>query len=89
DESNHDPLTNKEIKSQRSFLAHSMTMLNLLESAKDGYHRKTTDDELAMVNAAAAWHLADMEAWLFVRAWEARERQERRAWQEGDSEGGQ
>ncbi|KAL8700376.1 MAG: hypothetical protein Q9201_005478 [Fulgogasparrea decipioides] len=79
DGSNHDPLTKEEVKSQRSFLAHSKTILGLPESGGDGYHRKTTDDELSMVNAAGAWHLADMEAWMFVRAWESREREERRA----------
>lgn len=90
-------LGDKELEHQRTLLAHSKSVLNLDSSSKIGIgrwkgRRRTSSkegkdddmDEERVKMAAEAWHLADTEAWRFVRAWGARGREERREWEGGE-----
>lgn len=45
-----------------------------------GVDGAVTEDRIR--EAVEAWHLADTEAWRFVRAWGARGRLERRRWED-------
>ncbi|KAL8997041.1 MAG: hypothetical protein Q9169_003582 [Polycauliona sp. 2 TL-2023] len=84
-------LGDKELNHQRTLLAHSKSVLHLegpknRKRAKKG--KKNADDEEGSAErvrlAVEAWHLADTEAWRFVRAWGARGREERREWEGGE-----
>ncbi len=87
-------LGDKEIEHQRTLLAHAKSVLNSGSSSKGelgkwkGRRRASrmendvSADRVRM--AAEAWHLADTEAWKFVRAWGARAREERREWEGGE-----
>ncbi|KAL8736458.1 MAG: hypothetical protein Q9166_000250 [cf. Caloplaca sp. 2 TL-2023] len=87
-------LGDKELEHQRTLLAHSKDVLQLTPSSgKFGKWkgrskrraRKGEDVSEERVRLAAeAWHLADTEAWRFVRAWGARRREERRQWEAGE-----
>ncbi|KAL8768336.1 MAG: hypothetical protein Q9209_005370 [Squamulea sp. 1 TL-2023] len=91
---NKDSVGNKELDLQRTLLAHSKSVLNLNSESNGksgrwkGRRRASSKDEDVSDErvrlAAEAWHLADMEAWRFVRAWGARGREERREWEGGD-----
>lgn len=59
----------------------------LLKRAKTvvGIAGKTSQKDLALRNAIEAWNLADTEAWKFARSFLARERVERRKFEEEES----
>lgn len=81
-----------EIALQRERLAHAVSLLALGKGAKTGRWMGRKRDESKngrgviteerIRDAVEAWHLADTEAWRFVRAWGARGRLERRRWEE-------
>ncbi len=89
-------LGNKELEHQRTLLAHAKSVLDLDAGSKSGIgsrwkeRRRTSskaDDDVSEERvrmAAEAWHLADAEAWRFVRAWGARGREERGEWEGGE-----
>ncbi|KAL8800480.1 MAG: hypothetical protein Q9182_005152 [Xanthomendoza sp. 2 TL-2023] len=93
EDNSKDSLGDKELAHQRSLLAHSQSVLSLTSASP--HHQRTKrkgnrrvkegdDDDVSdeRVKAAVeAWHLADTEAWRFVRAWRARGREERRRWE--------
>ncbi|CAN8103272.1 unnamed protein product [Discula destructiva] len=60
----------------------------LLERAKTvvGFVGSTSKDDLKMRNAIEAWNLADTEAWKFARSFLARERVERKKFEEEESQ---
>ncbi|KAL8856330.1 MAG: hypothetical protein Q9178_007021 [Gyalolechia marmorata] len=84
-------LGDKEIEHQRTLLAHAKSVLNSGSSSEGGLGKgkgrrrasKVKNDVSAdrVRMAAEAWHLADTEAWNFVRALGARGREERREWE--------
>ncbi|KAL9041080.1 MAG: hypothetical protein Q9180_001513 [Flavoplaca navasiana] len=88
-------LSDREIEHQRTIFTHSKSVVNpdsISESrlgkwTGTGRRRRKGDDDEASEQrvkmAAEAWHLADMEAWRFTRAWNARGRDERREWEGG------
>lgn len=59
----------------------------LLKRAKvvAGFAGATTQDDLKLRNAIEAWNLADAEAWKFARSFLARERVERKQFEEEES----
>ncbi|KAL8808655.1 MAG: hypothetical protein Q9200_004159 [Gallowayella weberi] len=92
DDDKKDSLGEKELAHQRSLLAHSQSVLSLTSASQDHRRAKRKGSRRTMregddvsderVRAAVeAWHLADTEAWRFVRAWRARGREERRRWE--------
>ncbi|KAL8761170.1 MAG: hypothetical protein Q9184_002682 [Pyrenodesmia sp. 2 TL-2023] len=88
----NDSLNDKEFALQRDRLAHAQSVLALNSNGKRGKwkgrkrNRHDRDDlvisEDRIRDAVEAWHLADTEAWRFVRAWGARGRLERKKWEE-------
>lgn len=93
-----DSLGEKEVALQRHRLAHAQSVLALNNSGRRGKWKgkkrnnnynnrgwKGGDEMISderICDAAEAWHLADTEAWRFVRAWGARGRAERARWEE-------
>ncbi|KAI4124368.1 MAG: hypothetical protein LQ338_004826 [Usnochroma carphineum] len=84
-------LGEKEVRHQRELLAHSVSVLDLDRTGKMGKWkgRRRSDNKGGEVvseervrDATEAWHLADTEAWRFVRAWGARGRLERKRWED-------
>ena len=57
----------------------------LVENAREVLNKDKFRGKVDMRKVVEAWHLADAEAWRFVRALEARERMERRKWEEEES----
>ncbi|KAL8901447.1 MAG: hypothetical protein Q9192_000553 [Flavoplaca navasiana] len=95
DDDSKSSLSDRGIEHQRTIFTHSKSVVNpdsISESrlgkwTGTGRRRTKGDDDEASEKrvklAAEAWHLADMEAWRFVRAWNARGRDERREWESG------
>lgn len=68
--------TEKELLRERGLFESSKLFLN----AK---RRKVGEGEVVR-DVIEAWNLADTEGWKFVRAWNARRREERLAWERGE-----
>ncbi|KAL9603145.1 MAG: hypothetical protein Q9219_001348 [cf. Caloplaca sp. 3 TL-2023] len=89
-------LGEKELVHQRDLFRHSQAVLGLERNGKVGKWKGRRGEGKRRVDgggggvvgvervrdAVEAWHLADTEAWRFVRAWGARGRLERRKWEE-------
>ena len=74
------PLSNKEKKQvDRAYAIQKMLLANSKDLIKQ---KKAKEEKPGVKEMVEAWNLADTEAWRFVRAFGAREKVERRQWEE-------
>ena len=74
------PISKKEKKAMEKTLRWKKDLL--ANSKKLIKEKKGKDERTGVKEMVEAWNLADTEAWRFVRAFGARERVERRKWEE-------
>jgi hypothetical protein len=76
-----DKLDEKDVAAQRSLLESARTKFALLRQKKN-VDETAKEDFGRIRRAAEGWNLADTEAWKFVRAFNARQRIERKRWED-------